>query len=792
MATEAAAAPRAPPPSACASLPATPSDVGRPRETLRDAASRQPAALPEGEEPSHSHPPLLLPQRREVSAAPIGSWQARREPELGALRQDLAEAQATIAQVVRQLRLQWDGLEPIDMADLELQMRGQHRGGDFGGERQGTEAQASQHRAQLLAAMQSQLEQCQSQLGAAEEGLERLRSDFTSLRQRQEMQAATILEEHLAQTDTINLLLRQNSQQQLEAAALLDRLEAVERRGLAAEQGEGGIATKPVADTGQYDGGGAACKDVLQGSELTQAGTATACGSPPSSVETDKDACTDTSARLARLVGQMDAGLRVEFTTRIQKLTADLQTEMVSKLSAQATTAEAKVVSVEARLKDEISRVVGDMRKHMEAELRRLGADLHSARQREPCSSRAPSPGRPPSPVLRGLPGAVLPPKAVCPSPGAGAGRSPGMSMLGSPVVSASASRALSPVSCQARPLTIGRSLRSSASRMAVPVQVSAVGPPAPEAPGLHSASEASTRDPSASPPLGDVAPTPATPAPPMLLFGSSTPQTQRGAPGAATPGVPVAVARGASASCTPGVPVATPGAPVAVAHCASASSALGGPGAAAHGASATSAPGVPVPVAHVRRSPVQRMRSNEVTVVVHPAVPQQPAVRAQPQQRSLSPMRGQQRSLSPARGQRGVSPARGPLLWDMPQMETITVAGQHPATARTASNSSRRGGAFTPQPSPPPAGSPLISARSPQAMGAVSLPFSSCQEHQRSCNPSYSAGQMQLPVQAQADRAAWPRCICPGGSSEVPGSASSAEFPGASIELPAAGSRWC
>jgi len=461
--------------------------------------------------PQRRESPLRLPQRREprlgvasgAVPSPRPARQALPEQDLGLLQCDLAEARVAVAAGAQQLRFQSDGVELKEMDDLTLQVQGLRCDLDF---------RASQHQAEL-SSLQAQLEQSRARAGAVEDAVAKLQTDLAILRQRQEMHASTMLEEHLSQVDTVQLLLRQQGQRDSEAAALLDRLGALEQ--LASATSPAGGAARATAN-GQGNG------SPFQELKDSSGPAAPECTSPRSRSETNQDGSQDTSSRLARLVGQMDAGLRVEFTSRVRKLVAEIQSELVAKLSAQTVAAERHTQSVEASLKADIQRLAGDLRPRvdaLEADLQRIVGDFHSrvdalqvqlsdSRCQAALCSGAASPSRPPSPIAQrhGV-GLAMPVKPrVSPPTSCRGCRTAASPPLGSPLVPTP--RTMSPLS-RTRALSDSRRMQTEAAVIVrapceTPVSTRDVAnsPPARSMEAIHSPAVPSKVWPSGSMPL--------------------------------------------------------------------------------------------------------------------------------------------------------------------------------------------------------------------------------------------------------------------------------------------------
>mmetsp|Transcript_34568 Transcript_34568/g.99219 ORF Transcript_34568/g.99219 Transcript_34568/m.99219 type:complete len:540 (-) Transcript_34568:44-1663(-) len=299
-------------------------------------------------------------------------------------------------------------------------------------------------------------------LAELEAALRSLRGEFGENCRRREMQAASMLEEQLTQSDTLQLLMRANEQRDREAVGLSVRLEAVEQCLMAAMQAEpatpgvGALAARlgaaeeltdlrerlrrlelaqgaadgrtgsgagsledrrqleadrnvPCATSPSSSNNGFAspdsCEKVSTACGRLHAGMADTIGDDMSFTPSTKEASpwnssladhscrspeglgsgpteeqlggfgeanagrrssdspdlSEVSGWLARLVGQMEAGLRVEFSSRLHKLGGELRDQLRTEAATQASAAEARADAARAEFRAEVQRAAEEL-----------------------------------------------------------------------------------------------------------------------------------------------------------------------------------------------------------------------------------------------------------------------------------------------------------------------------------------------------------------------------------------------------------------------------------------------
>lgn len=346
---------------------------------------------------------------------------AEGEAELVLLQIGLAETREALAELTRQMGQQREGGSPA--------MRAAFSAVELQGLRSELDLRSSQQLDELNS-LRSSVEESRSRICALETSLSGLRCDLAARWERQEMQAASMLEEHLSQTDALDMLVRSQDQHKQETAALQARLEAVERRLEAAGPPAppqpavcGGHepapacspSLEPALEAVQARLGALAAEVVAQVERLERMEGACAKGEPPqdqrhrldagvlpelvrdtspwSGSTTERGSATtlpsdgpeaglmDVGAWLARLVGEMEAGLRVELSSRLHKLSGELRSQVLAEVAS----AEARSDRAQAGLRADFQRVAGD-----------LSAKLAASRAvTPPPNERAISPHRP-------------------------------------------------------------------------------------------------------------------------------------------------------------------------------------------------------------------------------------------------------------------------------------------------------------------------------------------------------------------------------------------------------------
>uniref|UniRef100_A0A7S0ATR5 Uncharacterized protein n=1 Tax=Pyrodinium bahamense TaxID=73915 RepID=A0A7S0ATR5_9DINO len=158
----------------------------------------------------------LMPDEADADQ---GQPPAEAGEELVLLQPGLVKTQEAVAELSRQMGQDREGFSAPPSALSALEVQGHFSQLDSGSSQQLAE----------LNALRSGVEDNSSRIGALEASFSQLRSNLGVRWERQEMQAASMLEEHLAQTDALDLLVRSQDQHKQEVAEMRVRLEAVEQ-----------------------------------------------------------------------------------------------------------------------------------------------------------------------------------------------------------------------------------------------------------------------------------------------------------------------------------------------------------------------------------------------------------------------------------------------------------------------------------------------------------------------------------------------------------------------------------